>query len=273
MLEEGGACAPHAGSAIFWNRRAMAPGFPELAAHPCARQYPQGCSALQGRRTDTAGEEATVIVSARAIFRPAPPSSTPCWRAMGVDLVDTDLVERSKRIYMRTTAGLRRVDVIYKRTDDEFLDPEVFRPDYECRGARAGALDPRRERGGRQRHRQRHRGRQAHLHLCAGSDPLLSLKNNPANVDTWRLEDRSPWKRCWTGSTSWWSSRSTAPEARASVSGPRLPRGAEVLREHLQPDDPRGRGPPVVQLSTVPTPGSRRGPSQRHVPTLGPFSR
>jgi uncharacterized circularly permuted ATP-grasp superfamily protein len=40
-----------------------------------------------------------------------------------------DLVVDDDRVYMRTTAGRSRVDVIYRRIDDHFLDPEVFRPD------------------------------------------------------------------------------------------------------------------------------------------------
>jgi uncharacterized circularly permuted ATP-grasp superfamily protein len=48
---------------------------------------------------------------------------------MGVELVEgQDLVVRDKFVYMRTTRGLQRVDVIYRRVDDDFLDPQVFRP-------------------------------------------------------------------------------------------------------------------------------------------------
>ena len=43
--------------------------------------------------------------------------------------MSSDLVIRDGRVYMRTTEGLRRVDVIYRRVDDDFLDPEVFRAD------------------------------------------------------------------------------------------------------------------------------------------------
>jgi uncharacterized circularly permuted ATP-grasp superfamily protein len=51
-------------------------------------------------------------------------------REMGVPLVlGSDLVVRDDRVYMRTVAGLAQVDVIYRRIDDDFLDPEVFRSD------------------------------------------------------------------------------------------------------------------------------------------------
>ena len=51
-------------------------------------------------------------------------------REMGVPLVEgRDLAVEDDRVYMRTVAGLRRVDVIYRRINDDFLDPEIFRPD------------------------------------------------------------------------------------------------------------------------------------------------
>ncbi len=49
---------------------------------------------------------------------------------MGVELVKgSDLVVHNGFVYMRTTGGLRRVDVIYRRIDDDFIDPLAFRPD------------------------------------------------------------------------------------------------------------------------------------------------
>jgi uncharacterized circularly permuted ATP-grasp superfamily protein len=50
--------------------------------------------------------------------------------AMGVELVEGyDLFVRDDIVYMRTTEGPKRVDVIYRRIDDDFIDPLVFRPD------------------------------------------------------------------------------------------------------------------------------------------------
>ncbi len=51
-------------------------------------------------------------------------------REMGIALVEgRDLLVHDNVVYMRTTAGLRRVDVIYRRVDDDYLDPLAFRPD------------------------------------------------------------------------------------------------------------------------------------------------
>ena len=83
--------------------------------------------------------------SPRASTTP-PTSSTPCWPgSMGVELVEgRDLVCSGNRVRMRTTQGERPVHVVYRRVDDEFLDPLHFRPDsvIGCPGivnaARAG---------------------------------------------------------------------------------------------------------------------------------------
>ena len=49
---------------------------------------------------------------------------------MGIELVEgRDLFCRNKRVWMRTTSGTEVVDVIYRRIDDDFLDPRVFRAD------------------------------------------------------------------------------------------------------------------------------------------------
>jgi uncharacterized circularly permuted ATP-grasp superfamily protein len=51
-------------------------------------------------------------------------------RQMGIELVEgRDLLVHDNVVYMRTTAGLKRVDVIYRRVDDDYLDPLAFRPD------------------------------------------------------------------------------------------------------------------------------------------------
>ena len=49
---------------------------------------------------------------------------------LGIELVEgRDLVVKNDEVFMRTTEGLKRVDVIYRRVDDDFLDPLTFRPD------------------------------------------------------------------------------------------------------------------------------------------------
>lgn len=74
--------------------------------------------------------EPTVVVLTPGIYNSAYFEHSFLARQMGVELVEgRDLIVENGFVYMRTTAGLRRVDVIYRRLDDDFLDPLCFRPD------------------------------------------------------------------------------------------------------------------------------------------------
>ncbi len=72
----------------------------------------------------------TVVVLTPGIYNSAYYEHAYLAQQMGVDLVEgSDLVVDGGRVCMRTTQGLQRVDVIYRRIDDDFLDPNVFRAD------------------------------------------------------------------------------------------------------------------------------------------------
>ncbi|HEX8913305.1 MAG TPA: circularly permuted type 2 ATP-grasp protein, partial [Humisphaera sp.] len=72
----------------------------------------------------------TVVVLTPGVFNSAYFEHSFLARQMGVELVEgRDLIVDNNFVYMRTTAGLRRVDVIYRRIDDDFLDPLTYRPD------------------------------------------------------------------------------------------------------------------------------------------------
>jgi uncharacterized circularly permuted ATP-grasp superfamily protein len=69
----------------------------------------------------------TVVVLTPGIYNSAYFEHTTLSRLMGVELVEgRDLVVHNHRVYMKTTTGLQQVDVIYRRVDDDFLDPLVF---------------------------------------------------------------------------------------------------------------------------------------------------
>src|SRR6187431_1213310 len=71
-----------------------------------------------------------VVLLTPGIYNSAYFEHTTLARLMGIELVEgRDLVVENQKVYMRTTAGLQQVDVIYRRVDDEFLDPLVFNPD------------------------------------------------------------------------------------------------------------------------------------------------
>jgi uncharacterized circularly permuted ATP-grasp superfamily protein len=75
-------------------------------------------------------DDPTCVVLTPGIYNSAYFEHSFLARQMGVELVEgRDLVVENNFVYMRTTGGLRRVDVIYRRIDDDFLDPLHFRPD------------------------------------------------------------------------------------------------------------------------------------------------
>lgn len=72
----------------------------------------------------------TVVILTPGVYNSAYFEHTFLARQLGVPLVEgRDLLVDNHKVYMKTTAGLQQVHVIYRRTDDEFLDPLVFRPD------------------------------------------------------------------------------------------------------------------------------------------------
>ena len=71
----------------------------------------------------------TIVLLTPGIYNSAYFEHSTLARMMGVELVEgSDLVVDSHKVYMKTTAGLQQVDVIYRRVDDEFLDPLMFNP-------------------------------------------------------------------------------------------------------------------------------------------------
>jgi uncharacterized circularly permuted ATP-grasp superfamily protein len=74
--------------------------------------------------------EARIVLLSPGVFNSAYFEHVFLARELGVPLVEgRDLLVEDERVFMKTTTGLDRVDVIYRRIDDDFLDPEVFRPD------------------------------------------------------------------------------------------------------------------------------------------------
>ncbi len=141
---------PSGVSYVVENRRAMARTFPELLATHRVRpvsDYPARLlSALQAAAPVRAAAP-TVVVLTPGVYNSAYFEHSLLARLMGVELVEgRDLTCRDDTVWMRTTEGERRVDVVYRRIDDDFLDPLHFRPDslVGCPGllnaARAGGV-------------------------------------------------------------------------------------------------------------------------------------
>jgi uncharacterized circularly permuted ATP-grasp superfamily protein len=122
--------------------------FPELFASHRVRPVSDYPTRLLGALRATAPpgrNDPNVVVFTPGVHNAAYFEHSFLARQMGVELVEgRDLFCRENVVYMRTTAGEERVDVIYRRIDDEFIDPLHFRPDslIGCAGllnaARAG---------------------------------------------------------------------------------------------------------------------------------------
>ena len=124
---------PSGVSYMLENRKMMMRLFPELFAAQSVRpveHYPD--MLLENlRAVAPAGEDApTVTVLTPGPYNSAYFEHTFLAQQMGVELVEgQDLFVRDKTVYMRTTRGPQRVHVIYRRVDDDFLDPLAFRAD------------------------------------------------------------------------------------------------------------------------------------------------
>ena len=130
---------PSGVSYVMTNRRALSAALPEVFADHRIRPVSQYSQALLAglRKAAPAGvSDPTVVVLTPGVYNSAYFEHTLLARTMGVELVEgRDLVCRSGRVMMRTTNGLEPVHVIYRRIDDEFLDPVQFRADSALVGA------------------------------------------------------------------------------------------------------------------------------------------
>lgn len=132
VLEDNLRC-PSGVSYMLQSRQAMKRTLPLLFDHYQVRpveDYPLELLRVLQQISPTGNEFPTVAVLTPGIYNSAYFEHSFLARQMGVDLTEgRDLVVDDNRVYMRTTKSLQRVDVIYRRIDDDFLDPLVFRPD------------------------------------------------------------------------------------------------------------------------------------------------
>ncbi|MBL0549792.1 circularly permuted type 2 ATP-grasp protein [Aeromonas caviae] len=122
---------PSGVSYMLENRKMMMRLFPELFHNqPIApvERYP--ALLLQTLRESSPVDNPCVVVMTPGRFNSAYFEHSFLAQQMGVELVESaDLVVKDGQVLMRTTTGLKRVDVIYRRIDDDFLDPLAFNPD------------------------------------------------------------------------------------------------------------------------------------------------
>ena len=123
---------PSGVSYMIANRKAAKASLPRLYRSSRVQDVEQYGAALQATLRELApgGKPSpTIALLTPGVYNSAFYEHMFLAREIGAELVEgRDLVVRNGNVYMRTTDGLNQVDVIYRRVDDDFLDPLVFRP-------------------------------------------------------------------------------------------------------------------------------------------------
>jgi uncharacterized circularly permuted ATP-grasp superfamily protein len=133
VLEDNGRC-PSGVSYVLENRQAMKRSFSAffeaVGVQPVSSYPAQLLRTLRHVSPPGAADEPVVVLLTPGPHNSAYFEHAYLARQMGIPIVEgRDLLVRDSRVYMRTTRGLRQVDVVYRRIDDDFLDPQVFRAD------------------------------------------------------------------------------------------------------------------------------------------------
>ncbi|HTR71733.1 MAG TPA: circularly permuted type 2 ATP-grasp protein [Mycobacteriales bacterium] len=124
---------PSGVSYVLENRRTMARVLPDLFGSERVRRvsgYPAHLLAALTAAAPVGVEDPLVVLLTPGAYNSAYFEHSLLARQMGVELVEgRDLVSRNGTVFLRTTEGEQRVDVVYRRIDDDFLDPVHFRHD------------------------------------------------------------------------------------------------------------------------------------------------
>jgi uncharacterized circularly permuted ATP-grasp superfamily protein len=250
---------PSGVSYVMTNRSAMITALPGAFANQRIRPvagYPTRLLAALRKAAPSGMDDPTIVVMTPGVYNSAYFEHTLLARTMGVELVEgRDLECRRGKVYMRTTAGPQRVDVIYRRVDDDFLDPVHFRSDSMLgvpgliNAVRTGGVSLANAVGnGVADDKLIYTYVPDLIRYYLHSEPIL------ANVDTWRLEEDAAREEVLDRLAELVVKPVDGSGGKGIVIGPRASRTElDALRRRII-TDPRGWiAQPVVQLSTVPT--------------------
>ena len=250
---------PSGVSYVISNRRVMGQTLPELFFKMSVRavgDYPHKLLHALRASAPNGVDDPTVVVLTPGVYNSAYYEHTLLARLMGVELVEgRDLYCTGGRVMMHTTAGPRRVDVIYRRVDDDFLDPLQFRPDSVL-GA-PGLVEAAR-RGNVTLANAIGNGvaddKLVYTYMPDLMDYYLGEKPILPNVDTWRLEEPGALEEVFDRLHKLCVKPVDGSGGKGLVMGPiATTEELDALRRRLR-HDPRGWiAQPVVQLSTIPT--------------------
>ena len=133
LVLEDNARSPSGVSYMLENRRAMKRAFPRIfprSGVQSVSRYPDELLKVLKYICPQEKPNPRVVVLTPGVYNSAYFEHCFLARQMGVEIVEgRDLVVQDDSVFMKTTEGLKQVDVIYRRIDDDFLDPEVFRKD------------------------------------------------------------------------------------------------------------------------------------------------
>ena len=250
---------PSGVSYVISNRRVMAQTLPELFVSMRVRpvgDYPNKLLAALRASAPPGVEDPNVVVLTPGVYNSAYFEHTLLARLMGVELVEgRDLLCVGGKVFMRTTRGPKRVDVIYRRVDDDFLDPLQFRADSMLGApglmlaSRLGNVTIANAVGnGVADDKLLYTYVPDLIRYYLAEEPILK------NVDTWRLEDPGALEEVLDRLDQLVVKPVDGSGGKGLVVGPDAsPAELEQLRKRLIAD-PRGWiAQPVVMLSTIPT--------------------
>ncbi|MEM8800550.1 MAG: circularly permuted type 2 ATP-grasp protein [Pseudomonadota bacterium] len=124
---------PSGASYMLVNREIIRRSFPAMYRNYNVRgveHYGRELLNMLKSLTPLSGDDPTIVLLTPGVYNSAYFEHAFLAQQMGVPLVEgRDLVTHDNKVYMRTTDGLTRVDVIYRRVDDDFIDPVIFRRD------------------------------------------------------------------------------------------------------------------------------------------------
>jgi uncharacterized circularly permuted ATP-grasp superfamily protein len=250
---------PSGVSYVITNRRAISTALPESFAQHRVRpvaSYPQRLLAALRAAAPAGVVDPTVVVLTPGAFNGAYYEHALLARTMGVELVEgRDLECRRGRVLMRTTNGLQQVHVIYRRVDDEFLDPVHFRADslLGCPGlvnaARSGNVTIANAIGnGVADDKLVYTYMPDLIRYYLNEEPVL------ANVDTWRLGETAHREEVMDRFDELVLKPVDGSGGKGIVIGPAATRAElDELRMQVLKEPRAWIAQPVVQLSTVPT--------------------
>jgi uncharacterized circularly permuted ATP-grasp superfamily protein len=250
---------PSGVSYVMTNRRAISAAMSEaFASHRIrpVQSYPRKLLAALRASAPAGVEDPTVVVLTPGVYNGAYFEHALLARTMGIELVEgRDLVCQRGRVMMRTTGGLEQVHVVYRRVDDEFLDPVHFRADslLGCPGlmnaARAGNVTIANAVGnGVADDKLVYTYLPDLIRYYLGEDPVL------ANVDTWRCGEPAHREEVLDRLDELVLKPVDGSGGKGIVIGPGASRAElDELRLKILADPRAWIAQPVVQLSTVPT--------------------